>query len=142
MKVCSKCKEEKENGQFPMQSRKTKNGVSKKVRRSECKACYNEYIRNYLKGNNAHKNRVKSGKILRREFVTKIKLETGCKICKYNKCASSLHYHHINPEDKEFEISWAVNQQLTEEKILAEISKCALLCANCHGEVEEGITKL
>ena len=136
MKQCVKCKLDKDLSEFPVQKR-TKNGVYSVKRRSECKHCYNEYMKDYLKGNSKHKTRVKKGKIERRIFVKDLKLSTGCNLCGYNKCASSLHYHHLDPKDKEFEIGWAMQHQLSEEKILVEISKCQLLCANCHGEIEE-----
>jgi hypothetical protein len=28
------------------------------------------------------------------------------------------------------------------ERLLAEARKCVLLCANCHAEVERGVTKI
>jgi hypothetical protein len=142
MKVCSRCNEEKENDEFPMQSRNTKNGVRKKVRRSECKICYNEYFRSYMKDNKSHTDRVSKGKKKRRDFVKELKIEAGCFLCGYKKTSAALHYHHLKPEDKEFDISWGVNKQLTEEKLLKEIEKCVILCANCHAEVEDGTTVL
>ena len=58
----------------------------------------------------------------------------GCCICSYNKCQSSLHFHHVNPEDKEFGlITSTMSYKL--ERIMEEFYKCTLLCANCHGEI-------
>ena len=141
MKTCTICKCEKDESEFSVQKRKTKTGISQK-RRSECRPCYNEYIRTYLKGNDKHKKRVKNLKVRLRDLIHELKIKTGCKICGYNKCATSLHYHHVDPSTKEFEISWAVNRQTDVAKVTDEIKKCVLLCSNCHGEVEEGITKL
>jgi len=58
-----------------------------------------------------------------------------CEICGYNKCLASLVFHHKNDYTKEFEIGtvWPV-KNLT-EKIIKELSKCQLLCSNCHGEL-------
>lgn len=39
-------------------------------------------------------------------------------------------FHHIDKETKEFEISHPTTR--SKEKIIAEIKKCVLLCANCH----------
>ena len=63
-----------------------------------------------------------------------------CQVCGYNKYQGALDLHHINGE-KEFSIgekgytrSW--------EKVKAELDKCILVCANCHRELEAGITQL
>jgi 5-methylcytosine-specific restriction endonuclease McrA len=57
-----------------------------------------------------------------------------CVICGYNKCISSLHFHHLEPLDKEFKIADQIGKSM--EELKKEASKCILLCANCHGEVE------
>ena len=61
-----------------------------------------------------------------------------CKICGYNKCNRSLEFHHIDPEHKDFGIS-AKGWTRAWKKIVIELDKCILLCANCHGEVHAGI---
>jgi hypothetical protein len=64
-----------------------------------------------------------------------------CAICGYNKCARVLSFHHIDPSKKDFSLS---EKGLTRswEKIKEEIKKCVLLCANCHLEVHDGVTRL
>jgi len=42
-----------------------------------------------------------------------------------------LVYHHIKPEDKLFELS-AYKNGYTKEQVENEISKCVVLCHNCH----------
>tara|TARA_Y100000296_G_C4995576_1_gene167572 strand:+ start:40 stop:399 length:360 start_codon:yes stop_codon:yes gene_type:complete len=61
-----------------------------------------------------------------------------CKICGYNKCNSSLQFHHIEPGHKDFGFS-AKGWTRAWEKQKIELDKCILLCANCHGEVHAGI---
>ena len=64
-----------------------------------------------------------------------------CMICGYNRCQRTLVFHHLNPNKKDFGISYkGLNRSW--EKIRNEIEKCVLLCANCHTEVHEGITQL
>lgn len=60
-----------------------------------------------------------------------------CQQCGYNKCLDAFHFHHKNPKEKSFVISSAVwgKQNVTEKQIIEEISKCELLCANCHAEL-------
>lgn len=43
-----------------------------------------------------------------------------------------LDFHHRDPNQKEDTISNLVKQGYSEKKILAEIDKCDVLCANCH----------
>lgn len=60
-----------------------------------------------------------------------------CMICGYNKCSSALEIHHLNPDEKEITISANLNKSW--EKIVQELPKTILLCANCHREVEAGL---
>lgn len=64
-----------------------------------------------------------------------------CMMCGYNKCQRALSFHHVNPKNKEFDLS---SRGLTRswERIKKEIDKCVLLCANCHMEIHDGITQL
>lgn len=63
-----------------------------------------------------------------------------CSVCGYNKCDHALELHHVDPSKKEFSLS--KSRSYSKQKILAEIDKCVLLCANCHREVHAGILKL
>ncbi len=56
--------------------------------------------------------------------------------CPYNRCLRNLVFHH--EFGKEFELSQRAFQ-FSWEKLLPEIKKCVLLCANCHGEVHDGL---
>jgi transposase len=64
-----------------------------------------------------------------------------CELCGYNGYAGALQFHHVDAELKEFSIS---RNGITRswEELCAEADKCALLCANCHAEVEAGIVEL
>ncbi len=62
-----------------------------------------------------------------------------CCICGYDKCPRVMHFHHINPQEKEFGIGGAQVNHLSWEKLVNEIRKCVLVCANCHGEIHEGL---
>ena len=64
-----------------------------------------------------------------------------CIVCGYDKCQRALSFHHLNPKEKDFDLS---SRGLTRswERIKKEIDKCVLLCANCHMEVHDGITQL
>lgn len=58
-----------------------------------------------------------------------------CEKCGYDKCEGALQFHHINPDEKDFELALMYNNGHNDMKILyQEVDKCALLCANCHAE--------
>lgn len=64
-----------------------------------------------------------------------------CAICGYDRYVGALEFHHVDPQAKRLQISWnGVTQSL--ETLRAEARKCVLLCSNCHGEVEAGVTEL
>jgi transposase len=62
----------------------------------------------------------------------------ACILCGYKRYLGSLHFHHVDPTTKSFGISDSrVSRSLVRAR--AEVQKCVLLCANCHGEVEAGV---
>lgn len=66
----------------------------------------------------------------RREFLDIIKLEEGCQICGYNDHPRALQFDHIDPKEKSFTISQLLTCAM--DKLLIELEKCRVLCANCH----------
>ena len=62
----------------------------------------------------------------------------ACKVCGYNRCISALSFHHLNPSEKDFNIS-ANNGCKSWDKMKKELDKCVLLCSNCHSEVHYGL---
>lgn len=80
----------------------------------------------------------------RRNTKAKIVAAMGgcCQICKYSKCNSALELHHIDPLDKELTLSQALSNPKKWEALENELSKCILLCSNCHKEVHAGITSI
>ena len=56
-----------------------------------------------------------------------------CSICGYNKCIDALEFHHKNPNEKEFKIGSGNTMSWKEYK--NEVSKCMLVCSNCHKEI-------
>ena len=55
----------------------------------------------------------------------------ACERCGYDKCLTSLHFHHRDVTKKEFGIG---TRLVKFETLKPELDKCDLLCANCHGE--------
>jgi hypothetical protein len=85
-----------------------------------------------------------------RELIDNIKLASGCIKCGYNRNPRSIHFNHIDPSTKYRDrngrtvdiarMTLASGKNSLEKSrysvktILEEISKCEILCANCHGE--------
>ena len=57
-----------------------------------------------------------------------------CSICKYKNNLSGLEFHHINPENKKFNLGLPTFSHKPMKVLQEEVSKCLLLCANCHRE--------
>ncbi len=96
-----------------------------------CKACRAEYYQQE-KQRALERNRINKEKL--RQWIRTQKLSVGCSFCGYNKCAAALDYHHPNP-DKEGGVGNAVRNGWSRSRIENEISKCMVLCANCHREL-------
>jgi 5-methylcytosine-specific restriction endonuclease McrA len=58
-----------------------------------------------------------------------------CQVCGYNKCDAALHFHHLNPNEKDFNIS----SEYDWDKVQLELEKCILLCSNCHIEAHQSL---
>lgn len=68
--------------------------------------------------------------------VKYIKLLGGCcSRCGYKKNLASLVFHHLNPAEKKFNIGSRTIVRKAKKDVEEEISKCIVLCQNCHNEV-------
>ena len=65
----------------------------------------------------------------RRDLINKIKTDRGCVVCGYSAHPAALDFNHVRGE-KLFNVSQ--DPKVAKEKLLAEIDKCDVLCANCH----------
>jgi len=118
-KICSKCEQKLSIVDFGVHKRKRD---QKYFIFSYCKKC-------------------DSGRLIAKKRQIKqkaVKYKGGrCEICGYRRSLRSLHFHHKDPQKKEFAISRMT--KISESKLKAELDKCVLLCGNCHGEVHEEI---
>jgi hypothetical protein len=64
-----------------------------------------------------------------------------CSLCGYDRYVGALQFHHRDGAMKNFGLG---DRGLTRslEAVRDEASKCVLLCANCHSEVEAGLAKV
>lgn len=108
MKTCCTCKIDKSDIDFYSKGRENRTS-------SMCKSCFNKYcIARWI----ARKLRVIE------QFGNK------CKDCNITYHPNVYEFHHINPEIKDFD--WTKMRLYSEKRMQAELSKCVMLCANCH----------
>jgi transposase len=89
--------------------------------------------------------RCRAEAVVRRRQKVKATLvrEAGgaCAICGYARHVGALGFHHVEPTTKRFALShMGVSRSI--DRARAEAAKCVLLCANCHAEVEAGVTQV
>lgn len=112
-KICTRCKKELPIEDFNWRSKE------KGTRRSECKYCHTEYMKQAYKNKN--------------DLVADIKSNIACKKCGESK-SYMLDFHHLDPSNKETTVARMISNAYRIDKILNEISKCIVFCSNCHRE--------
>jgi hypothetical protein len=121
MRTCSTCKNEYENyGQ----------------RCSLCRPCKRAYDKQwYAKQSKASKRRKQDLQNIRREttrdWVRDYRKNKGCKDCGTDDFRV-LEFDHLPEHEKEFNVADGVAIGYGKEKILKEMEKCEVVCANCH----------
>ena len=111
-KVCSKCKLEKPLSEFYLH-KEHKDGVM-----SMCKECFNKLCTDRW--------------IKRKKHYIEL-LGGECEHChiKLNDTNYAIFdFHHKDPNTKEY--SWTKLRLFSDSRVKKELSKCQLLCANCH----------
>jgi len=61
-----------------------------------------------------------------------------CILCGYDRCNAALEFYHLDTTTKSFGLS-RKGVIRSWESTMKELDKCALICANCHREVEAGM---
>ena len=75
---------------------------------------------------------VSNFRIRRKENLIRV-LGSACCLCGYNECIGALEFHHIESENKSYQLSSGNCHSLKDD--LEEAKKCLLVCANCHREI-------
>jgi hypothetical protein len=74
---------------------------------------------------------VQRDQVKKRSILQAIKVERGCADCGYNANPVALEFDHRPGEVKSLSIGRAVSQAGI-QRLLAEVEKCDVVCANCH----------
>lgn len=110
-RLCARCK-------IPLNSNNTfYREKSRDKLSSFCKKCFSIMHKEKISNRKKENVKIKGGKCIR---------------CGYDKCLQALEFHHLIPEEKEF--NYSEYRDFNKEKLLKELDKCILLCSNCHRE--------
>src|SRR5690348_6659475 len=95
---------------------------------------YKEYQRNYQRSWHQRNKEKRLARIYERKaatyaYIQTIKKQLCCADCGERRHAT-LQFHHLNSEDKTFNIADAARDGLSLDRIKKEIEKCIVLCAN------------
>jgi hypothetical protein len=64
-------------------------------------------------------------------WFAELKVQLACSRCGEDHPAC-LQFHHRDPKAKDVSVANAVRRGWSRERILRELAKCDVLCANCH----------
>jgi len=131
MKICSKCKNEKEEGEFFFKNKE------KNILHSCCKECKREIDRtSYSENKNDRKIKVRKlaneNIIKNRNFFIEYKKTKVCDICGESRWYV-LDFHHL--KEKKHEIGDLIKHGCSLKTLIEELNKCIPVCANCHREI-------
>jgi hypothetical protein len=85
----------------------------------------------YQRNKEACKAASRKRKLRAAEWLKNYKATLSCIRCGENHPAC-LQFHHRNPNEKKADLGLAVGNGWNIERIMKEIEKCDVLCANCH----------
>ena len=66
-----------------------------------------------------------------RQLVRELKGST-CQACGGRFEPQQLHFHHLDPTTKLFNLSHAAGRRHSAKQIVAEARKCLIVCLDCH----------
>lgn len=127
MKICSKCRIEKEDTEFY----KRKTGLQ-----SYCKVCLLEATKKDYRENNRKQifiERCNKRLLIFRKMVDYVKISNPCMICG-EKDIVCLDFHHVNGDGKGNFVSYWQRAK-SKLKLINEMKKCIVVCSNCHRKI-------
>jgi transcription elongation factor Elf1 len=123
-KRCGKCGSVKPVSEF---ARKSKTRIQ-----AWCKCCSRANSQNHYRLNKArYIQRAQARKERIRVWIKTYKRQLSCAHCGEDHPAC-LQFHHLDPDVKELSIAKAIAYCWGIPRIERELSKCSVLCANCH----------
>ena len=132
-KICNTCKKEKDIEEFAWRNK------SKNIRSSECKVCHKQFRKDHYETNKvSEKKRIYDRRRELAMWFNEYKKTLKCECCQENH-PSCIEFHHTNPKEKEINVSECTSDGWSKERIMKEVAKCRVLCANCHRKIHAGL---
>jgi hypothetical protein len=126
MKNCYRCKKEKPLSEF------YKNKHKPDGYQIICKKCRAvEQHKHYLKNKKYYKKLREKQRLERKQIIDEIKKNSKCIRCGLDNIIV-LEFHHRDSDKKEDTISNIVQNGWSIKRLLKELKKCDVICANCH----------
>ena len=75
-----------------------------------------------------------------RDWLDEYKSNLACELCG-EKNPVCLDFHHKDSTQKDFTIGAIKEYGWSRERVLKEIQKCMVICANCHRKLHAKVTK-
>lgn len=131
-KQCSRCKDEFDLTNF-RRDRSKHDGRAAQCRQCQRAGHKSAYTTKYV---DKYKARNKERRDKSSAFLVEYKKNLKCCFCDESE-SICLDFHHRDPSEKDFGIG--SSRQYSQERILKEIEKCVVVCANCHRKIHAGI---
>lgn len=127
MKLCFKCGIAKPTEEF------ARNPARPDGLNSQCRSCHSQYRRqHYLKNRQKYKDKARAWAQIAGpaydEFIRKIK-DRPCADCRQKFHHVSMDFDHVRGNKVK---NVAAMRLLSRERVIEEITKCDVVCANCH----------
>lgn len=132
-KTCSSCKQTKPIT-FYNKYKRSQDGYDYRCKECSKQSNKNWYNNNWDKKMSQQRDRTK----LLVEQVRNYKQSFGCNFCDEDE-PICLELHHLDPTDKEINPSNMACRGWSWERMQRELSKCIVLCSNCHKKVHAGL---
>lgn len=132
-KICGTCNQELDLIEFSLKDAKTNK------RHSKCKTCQKEYSKKHYATNKMEyfekaKTNNKKYKERNKDFLISLKEGVPCKDCGKEYPHYVMDFDHLPAFEKNENVSRMKNWSFSTKTLMEEISKCDLVCSNCHRE--------
>lgn len=133
MKICTICLQDKHIDDF------NKKSTSKDGLQRHCRECSKVNAKKHYYNNRPHEiTRIKNRQNEIASKFNEYKSKLCCNCCEETETCC-LDFHHRDPSMKDFNISYASRQGYSWERLMEEVGKCLVVCANCHRKIHSGL---
>ncbi len=133
-KTCTKCGETKPKTEFSFKNK------SANVLASNCKTCQKVMKdKHYQKNKDGYKKKAKAHDAKQIQRWQAFKATLSCEECGESR-TPTLDFHHTE-DNKDRNVPKLVSEGCGWPRIMAEVSKCIVLCSNCHRVLHDKLKK-